>query len=96
MSPSSAATVLGARAGEREEGAKESRKAPRKELCFAEGCSLSRSLSHGQLSQATEQDVPKYGGGRKPGMFRDLQFFSIAVDRGQWPGAGEWLALIFA
>lgn len=52
LSQSSTATVLGARAGERKEGAEESRKAPRKELCFPGSCEMSRSLSHGQHSQA--------------------------------------------
>lgn len=96
MSQSSTATVLGARAGERKEGAEESRKAPRKELSFAESCRMSRSLSHGQPAQAKEQDVHKHGGGRKPGVFRDFKYLSVAANRGWWRGASEGLAILFA
>lgn len=85
---SSTATVLGARAGKREEEPEGSRKTPQKEMCLAESYKMSRNLSHGLHLQATEQDVHKQGGVRKPGMFRDFRYFGIAADH--VPG-GEWL-----
>lgn len=54
--------------GEGEEGPEGSRKTPQKEMCFAESCEMSRNLSHGLHSQATERDVHEQGGVRKPGM----------------------------
>lgn len=59
---SSTATVLGVRAGEKKGGAEVSRTNPCKELCFAESCTMSRSLSHGHHSQAREQAVQEHGG----------------------------------
>lgn len=42
----------------------------RRGCASAECCKMSRSLSHGQHSQAREQDVHKHGGVRKQAAFR--------------------------
>lgn len=52
----------------------------------AESCKVSRSPSHGQRSQAREQDVHKHGGVRKQGMFRNGKYFSTAAE--DVPGVG--------
>lgn len=45
----------------------------------AESCTMSRSLSHGQPSQAREQDVHKHGGVGQQGVLRNYTYLVLLL-----------------
>lgn len=86
MLQSSTATVLGVRSGEREEGAEEPRKAPRKELCSAESCRLSRSLFMGSIPRrGNKRYISTEVGERRVQGLQILEYHC-----GSWPMVGSW------